>query len=56
MELWLGMDDEPAESLWVRTRVQTNLNNTVVGVSYELPDQKEVYEAIFRHVEENSCL
>ena len=55
MELCLGMDDEPPESLWARIRVQTNLN-AVVGVCYKLRGQKEVYEAIFRRVEEDSCL
>lgn len=32
MELCLGRDDKPAESLWARIRGKTNVDNTVVGV------------------------
>ena len=31
MELCLGMDDEPADSLWVRISGQTNMGEVVVG-------------------------
>ena len=45
MELWLGTDDEPADSLWVRIRGQPTVGDIVVGVCYRPPDQEEVDEA-----------
>jgi len=38
MELCMRVGDE---SLWVRTKVQTNTGDFVVGVYYGLPDQEE---------------
>lgn len=45
MELCLGKDEEPAESLYVCIRGQTKMGNVVVGVCYRLPDQEKVDEA-----------
>ena len=57
VELCLGMDNEPAGTLWVSISVQTNMGSTVVGVCYRLLNQEEVeYEAFFRHQEEALCL
>lgn len=50
MELCLGMDNEPAGTLWVSVRVQSNTGSMVVGVRYRPPDQEEVEsEAFSRH-------
>jgi len=35
----LGMDDEPAESSWVRVSRQVNIGDVVMAVCYSLPDQ-----------------
>ena len=39
VELCLGMSDEPAETLWVRSSMQTDVSNVVVSVCYRQPDQ-----------------
>ncbi|GAB0210230.1 hypothetical protein GRJ2_003488800 [Grus japonensis] len=39
MELHLGMDEEPTESLWVRIKVRAGTGDIVVGVYYRPPDQ-----------------
>lgn len=55
-ELCLAMDEEPAESLWVRTGNWTNMVNIVVGVCYKPPNQeKEVEGTFFGQLEEDSC-
>ena len=54
-ELCLGMDEEPALSLWVMTSGQTNMVDVVVGVCYRPPDQeKEVDGTLLRQLEEAS--
>lgn len=54
-ELCLGMDNEPAESLWVKVKGHTTID-VVVGVCHSPPDKEEVAEAFFRHLEEASHL
>lgn len=39
MELCLGMRDEPAETLWVRSSMQMEMSNVAVSVCYRQPDQ-----------------
>ena len=51
MEVCLAMDNEPTESLWVRTKEVTGMGDIIVGVSYRPPDQKEVDEALYRQLE-----
>ena len=41
IELCLGTDDEPSESLWVSTKEKTGKGDIVVGVCYKPPDQEE---------------
>jgi len=49
IELCLGVDEEPVESLWVRIKGQAHMGDTVVGVYYRPPDHKEeVDEAFYR--------
>lgn len=57
MLLCLGMDDEPAESLWVRFKVQACMDGTVVGLKTTCqPDQEEkVDEAFYKQQEIASC-
>lgn len=54
MELHLGMDNEQAESLWVRIKKQTSLGDSVVGVGCRTLD-KEVDEVFCRKIEVTSC-
>lgn len=53
MELCLGTDDKPAQSLWVGISRQTNAG-TAMGVCSRPPDQKGVNEAFFRQPQEAS--
>lgn len=53
-EFCLGMDDDPAESLWVRMGRKTDAG-TAVGVCCRPPDQKEVNETFFTQPKEASC-
>ncbi|GAB0179855.1 hypothetical protein GRJ2_000450800 [Grus japonensis] len=39
MELHLGMDEEPTESLWVRIKGGAGAGDIIVGVCYRPPDQ-----------------
>lgn len=50
----LGMDDEPAESLWVRIREQTTVVNAVMRVSNRPSAQEEEVDEAFRELEEAS--
>lgn len=50
------MDEEPAESLWVRISGQTNTGDIVVDVCCRPPDHEEVVKAFLRQLEEASCL
>lgn len=51
------MDEEPAESLWVRISGQINTGDIVVDARCRTPNQEEeVVEAFLRQLEEASCL
>ena len=53
IELCLGMDDEPSESLWVSTKEKTGKGDIVVGVCYKPPDQEEpADETLYRRQEQ----
>ncbi|GAB0200352.1 hypothetical protein GRJ2_002500600 [Grus japonensis] len=39
MELHLGMDEEPTESLWVRIKGRAGAGDIIAGVCYRPPDQ-----------------
>ena len=41
IELCLGMDDVPSESLWVRVKEKTGNGDILMGACYRLPDQEE---------------
>lgn len=48
MKFCLGMDDKPAESLWVRIKEKTCRGDFVVGANSRLPGQKkQVDEALY---------
>jgi len=56
MELCLGLDGEPTESLWVKIKGRAGTGNITVGVCYRPPDQDErADEALYRQIEEASC-
>ena len=40
MELHLGMDEEPTESLWVRIKGRAGTGDIIVGVCYRPPTRK----------------
>lgn len=50
----LGMDDKPAESLWVRIREQTTVANVVLGISNRPSAQEEEVDKAFWQLEEAS--
>lgn len=54
MELCLGKDDEPDESIRFKIAGGTNWGGTVVGICYRLPDHREADEAFFRQLGETS--
>ena len=41
MELCLGMDEEPTESLWVRIKGRAGTRDIIVGVCYRPPDLED---------------
>jgi len=41
MELYLGMDEEPTESLWVRIKGRAGTDDIIVRVCYRPPDQAD---------------
>jgi len=47
MELYLELDEEPTESLWVVTKEQTNMGDIVVGICCRPPDQEEQMDEAF---------
>ncbi|GAB0205858.1 hypothetical protein GRJ2_003051400 [Grus japonensis] len=56
MELCLGMDEEPTESLWVRIKGRAGTGDTIVGVCYGPPDQEDrMDEALYRQMGAASC-
>ncbi|KAK4811175.1 hypothetical protein QYF61_019806 [Mycteria americana] len=51
MELCLGMDEEPSESLWVRIKERTGKGDIIVRVCYRPPDQEEQMDgALYRQI------
>ncbi|GAB0179529.1 hypothetical protein GRJ2_000418200 [Grus japonensis] len=51
MELCLGMDEEPTESLWVRIKERAGAGDIIVGVCYRPPDQGDrAAEALYRQI------
>lgn len=52
MELWLGIDEELTETLWVSSKEKTGKGDIVVGICYRLPDQEvQVDEALYSQPE-----
>lgn len=47
-ELWLGVGQEPAGTLWVWFSGQTNTGAVVGSIGCRLTDQDEVDEAFFK--------
>jgi len=52
MELHLGMDEEPTESLCVRTKGRAGTGDIIVGVCYRPPDEDE---ALYKQIGGASC-
>ncbi|GAB0179991.1 hypothetical protein GRJ2_000464400 [Grus japonensis] len=51
MELHLGMDEEPTESLWVRIKGRAGAGDIIAGVCYRPPDQGDrADEALYRQI------
>ncbi|GAB0209788.1 hypothetical protein GRJ2_003444500 [Grus japonensis] len=56
MDLHLGMDEEPTESLWVRIKGSTGTGDIIVGVCYRPRDQGDrADEALYRQIGAASC-
>ncbi|GAB0188002.1 hypothetical protein GRJ2_001265500 [Grus japonensis] len=56
MELHLGMDEEPTESLWVRIKGRAGAGDIIAGVCYRPPDQgDQADEALYRQTGAASC-
>ncbi|GAB0204502.1 hypothetical protein GRJ2_002915800 [Grus japonensis] len=52
MELHLGMDEEPTESLWARIKGRAGAGDIIAGVCYRPPDQGDrADEALYRQIE-----
>ena len=50
MELCLGMDEEPTESLRVRIKGRAGTGDIIVGICYRTPDQMdEADKPLYRH-------
>jgi len=41
MELHLGLNEEPTESLWVRIKGRAGAGDIMIGVCYRPPDQED---------------
>jgi len=55
MELCLGMDEEPTESLWFKIKGRAGTGDITVGVCYRAPDQDEQEdEALYKQTGEAS--
>ncbi|GAB0203861.1 thrombospondin-4 [Grus japonensis] len=51
MELHLGMDEDPTESLWVRIKGSAGAGDIIAGVCYRPPDQGDrADEALYRQI------
>lgn len=56
LELCLGMDIEPTESLWVRIEEQTALGNIMVSICCRTSDQEEEMDEVFKQLKTTSCM
>lgn len=57
LEVFLGVDVEPAESLWVRIKDMIGMADMVVGVCFWPPDQEEEVDGPFcKELETTLCL
>jgi len=55
MELHLGLDEEPTESLWVKIQDRAGTGDITVGVCYRPPDKGEqADEALYKQIGEAS--
>lgn len=54
LELCLGVDDKPTESLWVRIEEQAALGDIVVSVC--CGTQEEEVDEAFKQLETSSCI
>jgi len=54
IELCLGADEERVKSLWVRTKGQAHMGDTVVGAYYRPPGQEEEADETFYKKEQNN--
>jgi len=41
MEIHLGMDEEPTESLWISIKERAGTGDIIVGVCYRPPDEED---------------
>jgi len=56
MELRLGLNEEPTESLWVRIKGRSGTGDIIVGVCYRPPDQEDQADkALYRQIGAASC-
>ncbi|PKU48684.1 glycerol kinase [Limosa lapponica baueri] len=56
VELHLGMDEDPTESLWVRIKGRTGAGDVTVGVCYRPPHQSDREdEALYRQIGAALC-
>ncbi|PKU28864.1 dtw domain-containing protein 2 [Limosa lapponica baueri] len=56
MELHLGMDEEPTESLWVKIRGRTGTGDITLGVCYKPPEKDDqADETLYKQIREASC-
>ncbi|GAB0195031.1 hypothetical protein GRJ2_001968400 [Grus japonensis] len=56
MELHLGMNEEPTESLWVRIKGRARAGDIIAGVCYRPPDQGDrADKALYRQTGAASC-
>lgn len=40
VEVCLGMDEKPTDSLWIRIKERTRTDDIIGGVCYRLPDEE----------------
>jgi len=56
MEVCLGMDEEPTESLWIRIKGRAGTGDIIVRVCYRLPNQEDQADkALYRQIGAASC-
>jgi len=56
MELHLRIDEEPAESLWVRITGRASTGDIIVGICYRPPKMEDqVDESLYEQIGAASC-